>query len=60
MITAATLAVTVTVYDAKQWAGYAAANLHSWRPSTSLIGVIIGPLLGKVARSVRRFPDPVS
>jgi hypothetical protein len=48
VITAATLAVTATVYDAKQWAGYAAANLLV-AAIYSLIGVIIGPLLGKVA-----------
>ena len=34
VITVATLAVTATVFDAKQWAGYAAANLLVWRPRT--------------------------
>ena len=48
VITAATLAVTATVFDAKQWAGYAAANLLV-AATYALIGVIIGPLLGKVA-----------
>jgi hypothetical protein len=48
VITAATLAVTATVYDAKQWAGYAAANLLV-AAIYALIGVIIGPLLGKIA-----------
>ncbi|MDH6194277.1 hypothetical protein M2272_000898 [Mycobacterium frederiksbergense] len=48
VITAATLAVTATVYDAKQWAGYAAANLLV-AVIYALIGVIIGPLLGKIA-----------
>jgi hypothetical protein len=47
-VTAATLAVTATVYDAKQWVGFAAANLLV-AVIYSLIGVIIGPLLGKVA-----------
>jgi len=48
VITVATLAVTATVFDAKQWAGYAGANLLV-AATYALIGVIIGPLLGKVA-----------
>lgn len=48
VITAATMLVTATVFDAKQWAGYAGANLLV-AVTYALIGVIIGPLLGKVA-----------
>ena len=48
VITVATLAVTATVFDARQWAGYAGANLLV-AVTYALIGVIIGPLLGKVA-----------
>jgi len=48
VITAATMAVTATVFDAKQWAGYVAANLLV-AATYAMIGVIIGPLLGKVA-----------
>jgi hypothetical protein len=48
VITVATLAVTATVFDAKQWAAYAGANLLV-ALTYALIGVIIGPLLGKVA-----------
>ena len=48
VITVATMAVTATVFDAKQWAGYAGANLLV-AVTYALIGVIVGPLLGKVA-----------
>jgi hypothetical protein len=48
IITTATMAVTATVFDAKQWAGYIGANLLIAAIYT-LIGVVIGPLLGKVA-----------
>ena len=48
VITVATMAVTATVFDAKQWAGYIAANLLI-AAIYALIGVVIGPLLGKVA-----------
>jgi len=48
IITAATMAVTATVFDAKQWAGYIGANLLI-AAIYALIGVVIGPLLGKVA-----------
>jgi hypothetical protein len=48
VITAATMAVTATVFDAKQWAGYIGANLLI-AAIYALIGVVIGPLLGKVA-----------
>jgi hypothetical protein len=48
VITVATMAVTATVFDAKQWAGYAAANLLV-AATYALIGVIVGPLVGKVA-----------
>ena len=42
------LEVTATVFDAKQWAGYAAANLLV-AATYALVGVIVGPLVGKVA-----------
>jgi hypothetical protein len=42
------MAVTATVFDAKQWAGYAAANLLV-ALTYALVGVIVGPLVGKVA-----------
>lgn len=48
VITAATMLVTATVFDAKQWAGYTLANLLV-AATYALIGVIVGPLLGKVA-----------
>jgi hypothetical protein len=48
VITVATMAVTATVFDAKQWAGYAAANLLV-AATYALVGVIVGPLVGKVA-----------
>jgi hypothetical protein len=48
VITVATLAVTATVFDARQWVGYTGANLLV-AVTYALIGVIIGPLLGKVA-----------
>lgn len=48
VITAATMAVTATVFDAKQWAGYIGANLLI-AAIYALIGVVIGPVLGKVA-----------
>jgi hypothetical protein len=47
-ITLTTMAVTATVFNAKQWIGYAAANLLV-AVTYALIGVIIGPLMGKVA-----------
>ncbi|MCG7594821.1 ABC transporter permease (plasmid) [Mycobacterium sp. C3-094] len=48
VITAATMGVTATVFDARQWPGYIAANLLI-AAIYALIGVVIGPLLGKVA-----------
>lgn len=48
VITAATMAVTASVFDAQQWAGYIGANLLI-AAIYALIGVVIGPLLGKVA-----------
>jgi hypothetical protein len=48
VITAAALAVTATVFDAAQWAGYASANLLLGM-TYALVGVIIGPLFGRVA-----------
>lgn len=48
VITAATMVVTATVFNAKQWAGYIGANLLI-AAIYALIGVVIGPLLGKVA-----------
>jgi hypothetical protein len=48
IITAATMAVTATVFDAKQWPAYIGTNLLI-AAIYALIGVVIGPLLGKVA-----------
>nr|WP_231588686.1 hypothetical protein [Mycobacterium nebraskense] len=48
VITAATMAVTATVFEAKQWPAYIAANLLV-AATYALVGVVIGPLLGKVA-----------
>ncbi|MGW4741695.1 ABC transporter permease [Nocardia xishanensis] len=48
VVTAAALAITATVFDARNWAGYAAANLLL-AATYALIGVIIGPLFGRVA-----------
>lgn len=47
-ITAATMAITATVFDARQWPAYVGANLLI-ALTYALIGVVIGPLLGKVA-----------
>ncbi|MBY0289333.1 MAG: ABC transporter permease [Mycobacteriaceae bacterium] len=48
VITVAALAFTATVFDAQQWAGYAGANLLLGM-TYALVGVIIGPLFGRVA-----------
>jgi len=48
VISAAALAITATVFDAAQWAGYASANLLLGM-TYALVGVIIGPLFGRVA-----------
>ncbi|HEY9266180.1 ABC transporter permease (plasmid) [Mycolicibacterium vanbaalenii] len=48
VITVATLAVTATVFNPKQWVAFAAVNLLV-AATYAMIGVIIGPLLGKVA-----------
>ncbi len=48
VVTVAALAITATVFDARNWAGYAAANLLL-AATYALIGVIIGPLFGRVA-----------
>lgn len=48
VISVAALAVTATVFDALQWVGYAAANLLLGM-TYALVGVIIGPLFGRVA-----------
>jgi len=42
------MAVTATVFDAKQWPAYIGTNLLI-AAIYALIGVVIGPLLGKVA-----------
>ena len=46
-ITLATMVVAATVFSAKQWVGYVAANLLV-AATYALIGVVIGPVLGKV------------
>ena len=48
VIAVAALAITATVFDARQWAGYALANA-GLAVTYALIGVIIGPLFGRVA-----------
>jgi hypothetical protein len=48
LATAASLAVTATVFQPHQWAGYAAANLLI-AFTYALIGVLIGPIFGRVA-----------
>ncbi|MDZ4269897.1 MAG: ABC transporter permease [Mycobacterium sp.] len=48
VITVAALAVTATVFDARQWAWYAGTNLLLGM-TYALVGVIIGPLFGRVA-----------
>lgn len=48
VILTATMGVTATVFSARQWAGYVAANLGLGL-TYALIGVIIGPLFGRVA-----------
>lgn len=48
VITAATVAVSATVFDAQQWPAYIGANLLV-AATYALVGVVIGPLLGKVA-----------
>ncbi|AEV73408.1 MULTISPECIES: ABC transporter permease [Mycolicibacterium] len=48
VISVAALAMTATVFDAAQWAGYAGANLLLGM-TYALVGVIIGPLFGRVA-----------
>lgn len=48
VITVAALAITATVFDARQWAGYASANLLLGM-TYALVGVIIGPVFGRVA-----------
>lgn len=47
-VTAAALAITAMVFDAVRWPGYAAANLLL-AATYALVGVILGPLLGRVA-----------
>lgn len=48
VICIATLAVTATVFNVRQWVGFAAANL-GLGVTYAMIGVIIGPLFGRVA-----------
>ena len=56
-IRAATLAVTAIVFDAKQWFGYAAANV-ALAATYALVGVVIGPLFGCVAGVLIAFLVP--
>lgn len=46
--TTASLTVTATVFDARQWGVYAAANLLV-AATYGLVGVVLGPLFGRVA-----------
>lgn len=48
LVTAVSLGVTATVFDARQWVVYAGANLLL-ALTYALVGVIIGPLFGRVA-----------
>lgn len=48
VIVLAALAVTATVFDARQWTWYAGASLLLGM-TYALVGVIIGPLFGRVA-----------
>jgi hypothetical protein len=48
VINVAALAVTATVFDARQLVGYAGANLLLGM-TYALVGVVIGPLFGRVA-----------
>ena len=57
IICAATLAVTAIVFDAKQWFGYAAANV-ALAATYALVGVVIGPLFGRVAGVLIAFLVP--
>lgn len=57
VIGVAALAVTATVFDARQWVGYAGANLLLGM-TYALVGVIIGPLFGRVAGVFMAFLVP--
>jgi hypothetical protein len=48
VINVAALAITATVFEARQWAGFIGANLLLGM-TYALVGVIIGPLFGRVA-----------
>jgi hypothetical protein len=48
VINVAALAITATVFEARQWVGYVAANVLLGA-TYALVGVIIGPLFGRVA-----------
>ena len=48
LVTAASLAVTAMVFDARQWPVYAAGNLLL-AATYALIGVCLGPIFGRVS-----------
>jgi hypothetical protein len=48
VINVAALAITATVFDARQWVGFVGANVLLGM-TYALVGVIIGPLFGRVA-----------
>ncbi|MEU3641291.1 ABC transporter permease [Streptomyces albogriseolus] len=57
LATAASLAVTATVFDARQWGLYVAANILI-ALTYALIGVLIGPVFGRVGGVLIAFLVP--
>lgn len=57
LVTAASLAVTATVFDAEQWAVYAGGNALL-AATYALIGVCIGPIFGRVSGVLIAFLVP--
>lgn len=57
LATAASLAVTATVFDARQWGLYIAANILI-ALTYGLIGVLLGPLFGRVGGVLIAFLVP--
>ncbi|MGA5412037.1 ABC transporter permease [Streptomyces lavendulocolor] len=57
LATAASLAVTATVFDARQWGLYIAANILI-ALTYALIGVLLGPLFGRVGGVLIAFLLP--
>lgn len=57
LVTAASLAITATVFDAEQWAVYAGGNALL-AATYALIGVCIGPIFGRVSGVLIAFLLP--